>query len=153
MEADLTKTVEAQKKISKLNDYIFETEIKIEKLEKIKDNKQLFLREYCDKDSPQYCYGYGSDEFGVRSQYIKSIKIYNYRNDRHPETVHVDITKYFVSVFAKESDFLRKLNYMIINEDDPLWDILTTNYIKKLKDAVSESKGKIEAIKDNKEQE
>lgn len=151
MKADLTTTVEAQKKISKLNNYIFEIEIIIKKLEKIKDNKQLFLKEDCDKDSPQYCYG--SDDFGVRSRYIKSIKIYNYRNAAHNETVCVDITKYFVSVFAKESDFLRRLNYMIINENDPLWDILVTNYIKTLKDAVAESKDQIEAIKNNKEQE
>ena len=114
MEADLTTTVEAQKKISKLNDYIFETEIRIKKLEKIKDNKQLVLKEEeCDKDSPQYCYC--SDYFEARFRFIKSIKIYNCRNIEYPDTVCVDITKYFVSVFARESDFLRKLNYMIIN--------------------------------------
>ena len=147
MEVDLTTTVEAQKKISKLNDYIFETEIRIKKLEKIKDNKQLFLKEICDKDSYQYYYS----DFGVRSQYIKSIRIYNYSNTEHHETVCVDITKYFISVFAKESDFLRNLDYMIINENDPLWDILITNYIKTLKDVVTESKDQIEAIKNNKE--
>lgn len=151
MKSDITEAVEAQKKISKLNDYIFETEIKIKNLEKIKDNKQLFIREYFDKDSPQYCYN--SDYFGARAHYIKSIKIYNYRNIEHHETVCVDITKYFVSVFYKESDFLRKLTYMIVNENDPLWDILITDYIKALKDAVAESKSEIETIKNNKKDE
>ena len=118
MKSELTKLAEAQEKISKINDEIFERELKLEDLKKIKDNKQLFIREFCESDSFSR---YGLNDFGTRSQcIIKSIKIYNYRNTKYTETVSVDITRYFVSTFSNVTDFLRRTEYMIVNEGDPL---------------------------------
>ena len=145
MKSELTKLAEAQEKISKINDEIFERELKLEDLKKIKDNKQLFIREFCESDSFSR---YGLNDFGTRSQrIIKSIKIYNYRNTKYTETVSVDITRYFVSTFSNVTDFLRRTEYMIVNEGDPLWVILITNYMKKLNEANEADKAQIEEIK------
>lgn len=146
MKSELIKVVEAQKKISKLNDDIFERKLKIENLEKIKDNKQLFIIEY-HKD--RYIRSDTPFNFGSRyhDEAIKSIKIYNSINTDHYDTVSADITRYFMSKFAQEDDFLYKVKYMIINENDPLWDILTTDYIKKLEESNEMDKAQIEEIK------
>ena len=145
MKSELTKLAEAQEKISKINDEIFERKLKLKNLEKIKDNKQLFIREFCESDSFSR---YGLNDFGTRSQrIIKSIKIYNYRNTKYSETVSVDITRDFVSTFSNVTDFLRRTEYMIVNEGDPLWVILITDYMKKLNEANEVDKAKIEEIK------
>lgn len=143
MKSELTKVVEAQKKISKLNDDIFERKLKIENLEKIKEHKQLFIIE--EKNSNLF----NPFDFGTRyaQEIIKSIKIYNYRNTSYSETVSVDVTRYFVSTFLEVTDFLHKVKYMIVNETDPFWDILTTDYMKKLEESNEMDKVQIEEIK------
>ena len=131
------KIIDAQKEISKLNKKIAISQEKINNLNFYIEKKEVLL--YKKVNQEKY---YGRD--GIWHD-DKNVEIYLYYDG-----VKVDCESFLCSLIDKYSIFtiFEGQNPWFIKENDPMWNLLTVEFIKSLEEKIQESQEAIEKIKE-----